>query len=58
MIESTYRRVANTNARYGLENQLFFKRSKYIRIEYPLHKQSEKPACASKRDVLEFATLW
>ena len=31
--------------------------STYIRIENPLHRQSEKPACASKQDVLELATL-
>ena len=29
---------------YESENQLFVKRSQYIRIEIPLHKQSEK-AC-------------
>ena len=43
--------------RVKLGNHLFVKRSKYIRIKNPLHKQSEKPACASKRDMLELATL-
>ena len=37
--------------------QLFVKRSHYIRTKNPLHKQSEKASCASKRDVLELATL-
>ena len=36
------RKVASTNARYQLKNQLFVKRSQYIRTENPLHKQSEK----------------
>ena len=43
--------------RFKLGNHLFVKRSKYIRIKNPPHKQSEKPACASKRDVLELNTL-
>ena len=31
----------------------------YIRVKNPIHKQSDKqPACASKLDVLEIATLW
>ena len=34
----------NSNAHYYLGNQLFVKRSQYIKIENPLHKQSEK-AC-------------
>ena len=33
------------------------KGAQYIRIKNILHKQSEKPACASKQDVLELATL-
>ena len=37
-----YRIVASSNARYKLGNQLFVKRSQNIRIENPLHKQSEK----------------
>ena len=40
--ESIYRIVASTNACYYSENQLFVKRSQYIRTENPLHKQSEK----------------
>ena len=39
-----YRKVASTNMRYWLKNQLFVKMSQYIRIENPLHKRSEK-AC-------------
>ena len=36
-------RVASSNARYYvIKNQLFVKRSQYIRIEYPLQEQSEK----------------
>ena len=31
--------------------------SQYIRKKNPLHKQSEKPACASKQDMLELTTL-
>ena len=38
----TYRIVASTNTCYYSENQLFVKRSQYIRTENPLHKQSEK----------------
>ena len=34
--------VASSNAHYQLGNQLFVKRSQYIRIENPLHKQSER----------------
>ena len=37
-----YRIVASTNTCYYSENQLFVKRSQYIRTENPLHKQSEK----------------
>ena len=44
MKENIYRKVASTNMRYWLKNQLFVKRSQYIRIENPLHKRSEK-AC-------------
>ena len=40
----TYRKVLSTEARYWFRNQLFVKRSQYIRIENSLHKQSEK-AC-------------
>ena len=36
--------VASSNACYYLGYQLFVERSQYIRIENPLHKQSEK-AC-------------
>ena len=39
-----YRIVASSNARYYLKNHFFVKRSQYIRIQNPLHKQSEK-AC-------------
>ena len=39
-----YRKVTSINARHQLGNQLFVKKSQYIRIENPLHKQSEK-AC-------------
>ena len=39
-----FRIVVSSNVRYLLENQLFVKRSQYIRIKNPLHKQSEK-AC-------------
>ena len=39
-----YHRVASTNTCYWLENQLFVKRSQYVKIKNPLHKQSEK-AC-------------
>ena len=38
----TYCIVVSSNARYQLENQLFIKRSQYIRVKNPLHKQSEK----------------
>ena len=37
-----YRIVASTNTCYYSDNQLFVKRSQYIRTENPLHKQSEK----------------
>ena len=37
-----YRIVASTNTCYYSENQLFVKRSQYIRTENPLHKKSEK----------------
>ena len=40
--KSTYHIVESSNAHYLLGNQLFVKRSQYIRIENPLHKQSEK----------------
>ena len=39
-----YRIVASSNPRYKLGNQRFVERSQCIRIENPLHKQSEK-AC-------------
>ena len=32
--------------------------SRYIRVKNHLHKQSEKSSFASKREVLELATLW
>ena len=41
IVIETYSIVANL-PRYKLGNQLFVKRSEYIRIENPLHKQSEK----------------
>ena len=41
-IKNIYRIVASTNTCYYSENQLFVKRSQYIRTENPLHKQSEK----------------
>ena len=44
--------VAGSNARYQLENQLFVKRSQYIRIKNPFHKQSKKAWT-----VLELVTL-
>ena len=40
--ESAYCIVASTNTCYYSENQLFVKRSQYIRTKNPLHKQSEK----------------
>ena len=40
----SYRKVASSNTHSLLGNQLFVKRSPYIRIKNPLHKQSEK-AC-------------
>ena len=40
--QGMYRIVASTNTCYYSENQLLVKRSQYIRIENPLHKQSEK----------------
>ena len=39
-----YAIVASSNTHYYLENQLFLKRSQYIRIKNPIQKQSEK-AC-------------
>ena len=57
VICSIYHIFASSNMRYYLGNQLFVKRSQYITIETPLHKQSEKPSCASKWNVLEVATL-
>ena len=44
--------------RYYLRNQLFGKRSMYIRIKFPFISNLKKTACASKQDVLELATLW
>jgi hypothetical protein len=37
-----YSIVASSNEHYYLGNQLFVKRSQYIRIKNPLQKQSEK----------------
>merc|ERR1712051_562507 len=48
-INCDYRIVASTNTCYYSENQLFVKRSQYIRTKNPLHKQSEK-AKTSTRD--------
>ena len=45
----------NACLKYG--NQLFPERSQEISIKFPLHRQSEKPACASKQDGLVLATL-
>ena len=63
-----YRKVASTNMRYQLKNQLFVKRSQYIRIENPLHKRSEKASIcfntrrASTRDYtvcrLKIGNFW
>ena len=39
-----YSTVTSSNTYFKLGNQLFVKRSQYIRIKNPLHKQSEK-AC-------------
>ena len=51
LVEKTlYRIVASSHVCYKLGNQLFVKRSKYIRIKNPLHKQTD-------RDVLELAIL-
>ena len=44
-----YHLVLSSNANYKLGNQLFFKRSQYIRIENPLHKQSEKACFKTRR---------
>ena len=48
-----YRRILRSNVPYFLEYQLFVKRSQYIKIKNLTHK----PACASKQDMLELATL-
>jgi hypothetical protein len=50
-----YQTVASSNPHYSLGNQLFVKRSRYIRIQNPIHNHSEG---ASKQDVLELTTLW
>ena len=42
VVIGTYLIVASSNKCYQLKNQLFVKRSHYIRTENPLHKQSEK----------------
>ena len=42
----------------GTGNQLFCQKVTVQRIKKPLYKQSKKPSCAPKRDVLELATLW
>ena len=39
-----YQTVASSNPHYSLGNQLFVKRSRYIRIQNPLYMESEK-AC-------------
>ena len=49
--------VTSSNMHYLLGNQLFVKRSQYIRIKNPLLRNLKKPAFASKRDMLELATL-
>ena len=41
-MKMTYRRVASSNERYLFKNKGFTKRSQYIRIKNPLHRQSEK----------------
>ena len=40
-----------------IQKIFFVKRSQYISIKNPLHKQSLKWGCGSKRDVLELTTL-
>ena len=44
-------------ARYYSGNQLFVKRSQYIRIKIPFISYLKKPACTPKQDVLELTTL-
>ena len=66
MVQSNHCKVVSTNAHYYLTRKyFFFKRSQYIMVENPLHKQSEK-ACmcfktrwASTRDyMLLLFRLW
>ena len=57
MLPNIYRIVASTNTCYYSENQLFVKRTQYIRIKNPFHNQSDKAAWASKQDVLELMTF-
>ena len=47
-LQDVYCIVASSNARYWLGDQLFVKRSQYIRIKNPLHKQSEKSCMCFK----------
>ena len=42
VLVNVYRIVASTNTCYYSENQLFVKRSQYIRTKNPLHKQYVK----------------
>ena len=45
------------NARYKAKNQLFVKRSQYISIKNPLHKQSEKASMCFKTRRAVLATI-
>ena len=50
-------KVVSTNARYYLENQLFVKRTQYIRVENLLHKQSGISYMCFNTRRLELATI-
>ena len=61
-LQVRYRKVASTNMRYKLENQLLPKgcsssHSTYVNIKIPFISNLKKPGCGSKRDVLELATI-
>ena len=56
-VNNSYHIYASYNTRYYLGNQLFVRRSQYTRIENPFISNLEKPECASKRDLLQVATL-
>ena len=53
-----YRIVASTNTCYYSENQLFVKRSQYIRTENPLHKQSDKGQDMSLTETCFYSQLY